>query len=215
VPTTVNPPLAERAYAELRDLIVTLRLPPGSPVQEDALGDRLRVGRTPLREAVKRLEAERLVVIHPRRGTFVAEVNLTDHAMVSDVRRELEGHAAARAARRATAEERTGLRALAASLPDAPADDRAGREQGMRLDTEVHRAIHRAAHNGFLEADLGRYLNLSLRIWYLVLDRLPPVDLAGEHVPMLEAIADGDARRARRLAAAHVEHFERSVRAAL
>ena len=203
-----RPLLADVAYAGLRDLIVTLRLAPGEPVREDALAAAIGVGRTPLREAVKRLEAESLVVVHPRRGTFVAEVNLTDHLLISDVRRHLEGLAAERAAERATDADRARLRDLAARLER----HEGGREAGMALDGVVHRELHRCAHNRFLEADLERYLNLATRIWYLFLDRLPGVDHRAEHLPTVEAVVAGDGERARAFAVAHVEHFERSVR---
>jgi DNA-binding GntR family transcriptional regulator len=210
-PDVARPLMVDVAYAKLRDLVVTLRMAPGEPVREEALAASFGVGRTPLREAVKRLEAESLVVVHPRRGTFVAEVNLTDHVLISDVRRQLEGLAAERAAERATAADRGRLRELAARLEAHPG----GREAGMELDTVVHREVHRCAHNRFLEADLERYLNLAMRIWYLFLDRLPEVDHRAEHLPMLDAVIAGDGRRARSFAVAHVEHFERSVREAI
>lgn len=206
-----RPLLAEVAYEGLRDLIVTLRLAPGAPLREEPLAGSLGVGRTPLREAVKRLVTESLVVVHPRRGTFVADVNLVDHALISDVRRRLEGLAAERAAQRATDADRARLQELVARLQSHAG----GREAAMALDTDVHREVHRCAHNRFLEADLGRYYNLSLRIWYLFLDRLPEVDHRAEHLPMLDAVIAGDADRARDLAVAHVEHFERSVRNAI
>ena len=89
-------PLADRAYAELRDRIVTLRIAPGAPINEEALGRELGLGRTPLREAIKRLALENLVVVFPRRGTFASEINITDLTAISDVRVQLEGHAAYR-----------------------------------------------------------------------------------------------------------------------
>jgi len=203
-------PMAERAYIALRDMIVTLQLPPGSPLEE-AIGTRLGMGRTPLREAIKRLEAESLVVIYPRRGTFVAEVNLTDHSLISDVRRQLEGHAAYRAAERATDDDRHRLRDLAQTVRNHPG----GREAGMRLDTLIHREVYRCAHNRYLEANLSQYYNLSLRIWYLFLDRLPEVDHTAEHLPMIDAIIAGQADLAGEYAVRHVSHFEQSVREAL
>jgi DNA-binding GntR family transcriptional regulator len=212
-PSAVTPPglpLAERAYIALRDMIVTLQLPPGSPLEE-AIGTRLGIGRTPLRDAIKRLEAESLVVIYPRRGTFVADVNLTDHSLISDVRRQLEGHAARRAAERATDEDRQRLRALAQTVREHPG----GREQGMELDTLIHREVYRCAHNRYLEANLSQYYNLSLRIWYLFLDRLPEVDHEAEHLPMIDAIVAGRADLALEYAVRHVSHFEQSVRDAL
>ena len=78
IPSTTPPAetrlFADRAYHELRDRIVTLQLPPGTMLREDELMRELSVGRTPLREAVKRLVLENLVAVQPRRGTFVTAV---------------------------------------------------------------------------------------------------------------------------------------------
>jgi DNA-binding GntR family transcriptional regulator len=108
--------LADRAYAELRDRIVTLRILPGSPIDEDLLGQELGMGRTPVREAIKRLALENLVTVFPRRGTFASEINITDLAHISDVRAQLEGHAAYRAAERITDAHRVELEALLEEL---------------------------------------------------------------------------------------------------
>src|ERR1700748_3960583 len=94
--------LADRAYRALRDRLVTLRIPPGAPIDEDAIGRELKMGRTPVREAIKRVALENLVTVSPRRGTFASEINITDLAHISDVRMQLEGHAAYRAAQRLT-----------------------------------------------------------------------------------------------------------------
>ena len=91
---------ADRAYHELRDRIVTLRLPPGTVLREDSLMRELDVGRTPLREAVKRLALESLVAVQPRRGTFVSPVEASDIVHITEVRAELEGYAAELAALR-------------------------------------------------------------------------------------------------------------------
>src|SRR4051812_48051560 len=104
--------MADRAYAALRDRIVSLRIPPGAPINEDALGRDLDMGRTPVREAIKRLALENLVTVFPRRGTFASEINITDLAHISDVRQQLEGHAAFRAAERLTAAGRAELEEL-------------------------------------------------------------------------------------------------------
>jgi DNA-binding GntR family transcriptional regulator len=86
----------------------------------------------------------------------------------------------------------------------------------MALDTRVHRFVHRAAGNPYLEESLGRYFNLSLRIWYLVLDRLPHLFArVHEHEDVLRAIAEGDADRARDVLVEHIETFEREIRAVL
>src|SRR6201986_223991 len=98
--------LADRAYADLRDRIVTLRIAPGAPIDEDVLGGELGIGRTPVREAIKRLALENLVTVFPRRGTFASEINITDLRDISDVRTQLEGHAAYRAAQWITPAQR-------------------------------------------------------------------------------------------------------------
>ncbi len=108
--------MGDRAYAELRDRIVTLRIAPGAPINEDALGKELAMGRTPVREAIKRLSLENLITVFPRRGTFASEINITDLAHIADVRVVLEGHAARRAAERLTPEQRAPLDALLAEL---------------------------------------------------------------------------------------------------
>lgn len=201
--------LADRAYVELRDQIVTLALPPGAPINEERLGRELQLGRTPLREAIKRLALENLICVYPRRGTFVTEINITDLADISDVRVQLEGHAAYRAAQRLTAEQRAELDGLL---------ERVSTPSGalMELDAEVHRFVYRCAGNPYLRETLERYLNLSLRIWYLVLGRLPHLfERVLEHRELLLAIRNGDAHAARGIAADHVATFEVEIRSVL
>jgi DNA-binding GntR family transcriptional regulator len=206
--------LADRAYRALRDRLVTLRIPPGSPIDEDAIGRELKMGRTPVREAIKRLALENLVTVFPRRGTFASEINITDLAHISDVRVQLEGHAAYRAAERITDSQRAELTGLLSEL-------RLSRGNGdlgmlMELDATVHRFIYRCAGNPFMEETLGRYLNLSLRIWYLVIDRLPHLlARVHEHQDVLEAIEIGDAARAREILTGHIETFEHEIRSVL
>ncbi|MFE6197552.1 GntR family transcriptional regulator [Streptomyces sp. NPDC057838] len=206
--------LAERAYRALRDRLVMLEIRPGAPIHEEQLAQSLGVGRTPVREALKRLQYERLIITYPRRGTFATEVNITDLAHICEVRLELEPLAAARAARRATAADRAALTALRRELArTAP-----GRQDAelMHLDLQVHRAIYAAAHNPYLEDTLVRHDNLATRIWCLFLDRLS--DMAGhveEHGPLIEAVVAGQPERAARLARGHVEGFERAIRAVI
>jgi len=86
----------------------------------------------------------------------------------------------------------------------------------MRLDAQIHRFVYRCSRNPYLASTLDHYLNLSLRIWYRVIDRLPHLEgSVYEHRDLLAAVRDGDANRARDLAAAHVETFEREIRTVL
>ncbi|MDH6454560.1 MULTISPECIES: GntR family transcriptional regulator [unclassified Streptomyces] len=207
--------LAERAYRAIRDRLVMLEIRPGAPINEEQLGQSLGVGRTPVREALKRLQYERLITTYPRRGTFATEVNITDLAHISEVRQELEPLAAAQAARRATGVDRAGLTDLLAELESVGTSGRDAADL-MRLDLRVHRAIYTATHNPYLEDTLVRHDNLATRIWCLFVDRL--ADMAGhveEHGPLIAAIVAGEAETAARLARSHVEHFERAIREAI
>jgi DNA-binding GntR family transcriptional regulator len=206
--------LADRAYAELRERIVTLRIPPGEPIDEDQLGHELAMGRTPVREAIKRLALENLVTVFPRRGTFASEINITDLAHVSDVRAQLEGHAAYRAAERMTEAQRRELDALLEELSHSRGSDDV--EQLMALDARIHRFIYRCTGNPYLEDTLTRYLNLSLRIWHLVIDRLPHLFArVHEHAKVLRAIEAGEGERARDILIEHIATFEREIRTVL
>src|ERR1700730_14724976 len=145
-------PMADRAYAELRDRIVSLRIAPGAPINEDALGRELDMGRTPIREAIKRLALENLVTVFPRRGTFASEINITDLTAISDVRIQLEGHAAYRAAERITPTQRVELDELLHELASSQGSDDI--EGMMALDARIHRFVHRCAGNPYLEETL-------------------------------------------------------------
>ncbi len=209
-----GPPLADRAYDGLRDRIVTLAIPPGGPINEDALRRELGLGRTPLREAIKRLALENLVVVLPRRGTFASRINIADLTAISDVRAVLEGHAAYRAAELLREEDEVVLEALVAALEEARDSDDA--HALMALDARVHRFVHHAAANPYLEETLGRYFNLSLRIWYLVLARLPHLGArVHDHADLLAAIGDRDPFRARVVMVEHIETFADEIRVAL
>ncbi|MFJ4553072.1 GntR family transcriptional regulator [Streptomyces sp. NPDC088817] len=207
--------LAERAYRDIRDRLIMLEIPPGAPVNEDLLAQSVGFGRTPVREALKRLQHERLIMAYPRRGTFATEVNITDLAHISEVRRQLEPMAAGRAADRATAADRQALGALLRGL-EGEGTSAQGADALMRLDLRVHRAIYAATHNPYFEDTLIRYDNLATRIWCLFVDRVP--GMAGhvvEHGPLLRAIVDGDPEKASELALSHVVGFERAIREAI
>jgi DNA-binding GntR family transcriptional regulator len=206
--------LADRAYEWLRDRIVMLDIPPGAPIDEVMLGEDLQMGRTPVREAIKRLALENLVTVFPRRGTFASEINITDLAHVADVRAQLEAHAAFRAAQRITDAQREELDELLDDLKHSRGSDDV--ETLMALDARVHRFIYRCAGNPYLEQTLDRYFNLSLRIWHLVIDRLPNLFArVHEHADLLRAIDAGDAKRARRIISEHINTFEREIRGVL
>jgi len=197
--------LADKAYHAIRDRIVSLELAPASLIDERALVDELGMSRTPVREALMRLAQERLVEVYPRRGMFVTPVDVRELARLSEVRAVLEPAAARLAAERATEAERAGLEALVAEI-DAGGDDLMG------LDERIHRAVYRAAHNDLLEATLEQYYVLALRIWAMAGERAHELEEAVDtHRDLLQAIADGDGKRAATTMRDHVENFEQAM----
>jgi DNA-binding GntR family transcriptional regulator len=218
---TVLPPdraaarsLSDEAYLRIRDLIVSLELAPGAIVNERELMERLGLGRTPVREALLALAQQKLVEVYPRRGIFVSPVNVRDLASLSEVRAVLESHAARLAAERATAEEREYAGTLVHELDEA-AGERDERRL-IELDQRIHRHVYRCAHNPFLEETLNEYYVLTLRIWFLALDRVARLDEAvREHRELLEALRDGNPDRAEDAMREHVLGFERAIRRVL
>jgi DNA-binding GntR family transcriptional regulator len=197
--------LADKAYHEIRGLIVSLELAPGAVIDERDLIERLEIGRTPVREALRRLAHERLVEVYPRRGMFVTGVDVRELARLSEVRELLEPEAARLAAERATDTDREHLSRLLTELD-------AGGSELMDLDERIHRAVYRAAHNDLLEATLEQYYVLALRIWSMALDRAHELEEAVEaHRALLEAIQAGDGERAAETMRAHVQDFEQAM----
>jgi len=206
--------LSDQAYYRIRELIVTLELPPRSLVSERELMEQLGLGRTPVREALRALARERLVDVYPRRGMFVSGVNVQDLAGLSEVRLTLEGRAARLAAERATAADRAKIEVL---LDEIDQTERAlGERTLIDLDQRVHRHIYECTHNAFLETTLNEYYVLTLRIWFLALDRVIRLeDAVNEHRALLEAIRDGDGARAEEAMRMHVKGFENAIRGVL
>ncbi|MCE0762732.1 GntR family transcriptional regulator [Pseudonocardia kujensis] len=206
--------LADRAYAAIRDRLVMLEIRPGDPLNDDRLAAELGTGRTPVREALKRLESDRLVVAYPRRGTFATAVDITDLANLSEVRLALEPLAARSAARGAGSADRAELAALGERI--AALEPGGDPRELLRADVEVHRALYRATSNPHLEDVCVRLDNLATRIWVLFLDRLPALPgHVHEHADLLRAVVAGEEEKAAELALAHVVGFEKAIRALL
>jgi DNA-binding GntR family transcriptional regulator len=206
--------MSQQAYYLLRDRIVTLRLAPGSLVNERELAEEFGLGRTPVREAIRRLADEDLLEVFPRRGVYVGPIDVGDLGAISEVRVELEGFASRLAATRATDRDREAIDALIAEL------DALGGEHDERrlidLDQRIHRLVARAARNPFLQTTLERYYVLALRLWFLALERVDRLeDAVQEHRDLLAAIRHKDTVRAERIARAHVTGFEQQIRALL
>lgn len=208
------PSLTDKAYAELEERIVTLALRPGQVLSENALAASLNIGRTPIREALQRLAREGLIVILPRRGVMVSEINVRSQLELLRVRRELERLMAQLASKRASAEEKAEFAEIAKAMSlCARKDDDVG---FMRLDRELNLLISRACRNEYAQRAMGLTHGLSRRFWYLhykqVLD-LPRC--AKLHAALAAAIAAGDDQKAMRASDALLDYIESFTRAAL
>jgi DNA-binding GntR family transcriptional regulator len=201
--------LADQAYLALREMIVTLELAPGTLVKEPELVGRIGIGRTPVREALRRLSLERFIEVYPRRGMVVTTVDVRDLARLCEVRLALEPEAARLASERATEADLDEITAVLAELGSRRRRD--GRAL-IDLDRRIHEAIYRASHNPFLEATLEEYYMHALRIWMLGLERAGLNAAVHEHADLLAAILRGNGGRAAELMRLHVERFEDEMR---
>lgn len=204
-----NPPrLSDIAYQQICDEIVTSELLPGTALSENELAGRLEIGLTPIRDALKRLSLESLVMTYRRRGTFVSEINVADEQRFTEVRVELEGLAAALAARRATSSDFERITKLERAAAAHPLDDPHGyltAENALRL------AIYDATKNPTLKVTSVYYSRLVLRIWHHGL-RTEMMELVSrtDQSAIVDAILARDAATARRLAEEQVVNFSAS-----
>lgn len=213
--STPRPSLADRAYDLLLDRLVMLDIAPGDPINETTLTAELDMGRTPVREALKRLEAEHLVQTFPRRGTFAARADLADLRSITEMRMILEPEGARRAASDAADDERARLRALAsdiASLRTSAPDARSL----IEFDLATHRAVYRLIENAYMRESLFRLDNQATRLWWSVIQDVPSVaDHIAGHQALLTSVADGDPDTAAELAREHITEFHAQLQEAL
>ncbi len=173
----------------------------------------MKIGRTPLREAVKRLALENLVAVQPRRGTFVTAVEASDIVNITEVRAELESYAAEVAALRMSDGDREAAENLLKEIDEVTRPHE--QEWLMRFDERIHRFTWTATGNPYLLETLERYFTHSLRIWYLVLDRVPGLGHSvHDQMHLLSALLDRDGDRARTVMREHVLEFQREILAA-
>ena len=198
----------ELAYQMLKEKIVTLELAPASLLNESELMGELKLGRTPIREALQRLAWENLVVILPRRGTIVADLNFADLQKVFELRIELEAFAARLAAERALPQQ---VQEMEATFADADEIIRNGdNSQLLALDHQAHTQLSRATQNEFLHDTLERLYTHVLRLWYVSIDRVGRLPEAiSEHRDIIEAVKQGDGETAAQIMRTHIRGFQR------
>ena len=203
--------LTEQAYRALEELITTLALPPGTVLGEQSLAQRLQIGRTPIREALQRLSRDGLVVVLPRRGILVSDINIGTHLRLIETRRVLEQLIARLAAERATADDRTRFTLIAGLMRTAAesADDIAF----MRLDREFNELIGQTARNEYALRALNSMSALSRRFWYQNYQQASDLALtANLHADVCEAVARRDPKMAAEASDRLIDYIEAFAR---
>ena len=205
--------LSEKAYRLIKEKVVTLELPPSAVIDEHVMMQQLGLGRTPIREALQRLDSEGLVNIVPRRGTFVNDISVTDLQKIFELRIVLEGFCARLAAERISTEQIARMEEVLQELDNLEDGDH---QTLMSIDRRFHRLLYTAADNEFMTDILDRLYDLSLRLWYLVLARLREVRHSIEqHGDVLSALEQGDPDKAEAVIQKHIVEFQHSIRSAL
>ncbi len=203
-------PLRELVFESLREAIISGRLRPGQRLMEIQLAEELGVSRTPVREAIRKLELEGLVLMIPRKGAYVAEISMKDIADVFEIRRALEGLAARLAAERSTEEEVDRLERLLFQIAEKAAGN--DLDACVELDTQFHAQLMAASHNPRLSQLLGNLYEQIQRFRSTSLSHPGRIKLAlEEHKKIVDAISQRNAKLAQALAYEHIENAENSL----
>ncbi len=205
---------SDQSYSVLEEQIVTLRLKPGAVLSEAQLAAQFGFGRTPIREALQRLARESLVMILPRKGILVTEINPRKQLLVLEVRRELERLMARAGATRATPEEKAEFQEIAEGM------EKAARSNDdinfMRYDQALNALVSQAAHNEYASRAMGLLHGLSRRFWYMHYKEAADLPLCARlHAQLARRIAMGDPEEAGRASDQLVDYAETFTRATL
>jgi len=204
--------LGEQAYIALRQKIVRLDFAPGDVLREDELQATLDLGRTPIREALQRLQREHFVTVIPRRGMFVSGIEVEELSMLFETRAVLEPYAARLASLRGTPDDWDEMADILARTTDPSLDD----EDQLALDRRCHEIIWAASGNRFLLDTLDMLYAQSDRLWHLYLADVADMQHAvDEHQSILAALRDGDGDQVAGLVETHVQSFDTQIRDAV
>ncbi len=204
--------LTERAYRLIEEQIVTLQLKPGEIVSEQGLSAMIKIGRTPIREALQRLAREGLVTILPRKGILVTDLNPRTQLLALEVRAELERLLSRVGAERANNKQRAQLHEIARGMDNAAKTNNA--LAFMKLDREFNQLLVEAAHNDFAARSMKLLQSLSRRFWYMHYREAADLpQCARLHANQARAIAKRDAAAAVRASNKLMNYVENFTRA--
>jgi len=207
--------LKERTYGTVKRMILAGSLRPGEKLQERDLSRRLKVSRTPLREALSRLVQEGLVENRPRRGHYVRAIDAKSVEDLYDLREVLEKHAIRLAARRLTDDDIAALERLRQTLRRYGRDAVQG-EAEQRDGLRLHEIIVRAARSEFLLETLTKlYDRLQMFVWIDAIYEDEAAVTRREHEAIIDAAQARDEKRLLRLMEQHLRRSKGNVLRAL
>ena len=196
--------LADAAYIALKEKIVRLFFLPGQYLNEGALCELLGVGRTPVHQALQRLQHDGLVEVMPRKGVIVQPGSISEILKILDSRVTIEADLARNAASRVTAEEAAELKKLA--RVKVAGDGKSQLDNFVEADRAFHSRFADLAGNPVMSDIAGKLHDRSIRYWYLHLWQTFDGRASGnEHAAIAEAIARGDGEAAASAVRAHIE----------
>ena len=203
-------PLREIVYEELKRQILVGEIAPGTRMMEVELADVMGVSRTPVREAIRKLEKEGLVSIEPRKGAYASNVSIKDMVDVLEVRQGLEGMAAAMASGKITESQKKELLSIIEKYKAAV--EAANVEEIIRYDEEFHSMIIAISGNKTLMQVFSTVQELALRFRYIYYDDFNRYEsMPKEHQHIEEAIITGDAEKAQVAAEEHVSKLKEFI----
>ena len=203
-------PLREMVYEELKMQILKGSIIPGTRMMEVELAEEMGVSRTPIREAIRKLEKEGLVTIEPRRGAYASMISTEDMVEILEVRQDLEGLAAYFAADRMTKSQMEELKQVSNSYNEAVMQG--NMEAMIKHDTRFHHIIVESCRNKILVQMIEQLQELVLRFRYIYYDNFKRAEnMPEEHEAIVAAIAEGDADKARAAADIHIERLKELV----
>lgn len=203
-------PLREIVYEELKRQILVGEIAPGTRMMEVDLAEEMGVSRTPVREAIRKLEKEGLVTIEPRRGAYASDISIKDILDVLEVRQNLEGMAASLAARKVTEEEKQDF--IRANAAYKAAILSGNTDEIIKNDEHFHQLIVNYSDNKTLTQLLSQVQELALRFRYIYYDDFSRYErMPKEHEEIEEAILSGDIEKAKVVAEEHVAHLKEFV----
>lgn len=210
VQTREYSPIREEVFTMLRQAILTGKLQPGDRLVERELAEQLGVSRTPVREALRKLELENLVTHIPRKGVVVSEISKKDVIDIFDIRASLEGLASRLAAQKATKEDLHDLREMVAEMSEATANNDS--ERLNEIHDEFHRKLFDIADSPRLIQMINSlidYISRFTKTGYAIPGRSSAA--MHEHMELLESLEGKDSARAETLAESHIRNSKAAV----